>query len=512
MFDQTYVIGVDIGTSSTKSILFNDRREAISSARVDYRLYSPVAGAAEQDPEEIFAAVVSAIAQTVQTSKIQPAKIGCLAFSAAMHGLIAVDPTGTPLTQCITWADNRSTHWAEQIKRSPQGTAIYHRTGTPIHPMSPFVKIIWLREEYPEIFAQTSKFISIKEYIFYQLFNQFVIDYSIASATGLLNLESLSWDAEALALAGIAEQHLSDLVPTTQIFQSMQPDSAQTMGILPETPVVIGAGDGVLSNLGLGAIAPGTVAITVGTSGAIRAVHDRPTTDPQERLFCYALTRDRWFIGGATNNGGVILNWLREQLAIEDTHETLMALAQRVPAGAGGLIFHPYLLGERSPLWQPNARGSFFGLTINHSKAHLVRAVIEGIALNLKMIFQVVQEMTGPIHTVKVAGGLTTSSLWRQLLADVLNQEILVPKERESSSLGAAILGFYALKLIDSLDADFEDRKEAYRHQPIQTNAHVYQKMMAIYERLLPNLQSEYEAIARLQHELAGNTCTVLGD
>jgi gluconokinase len=208
----------------------------------------------------------------------------------------------------------------------------------------------------------------------------------------------------------------------------------------------------------------------------------------------------------------VILNWLREQLAIESTHAALIALAQKAPVGAGGLIFHPYLLGERSPLWRSDARGSFFGLTINHGKPHLVRAVLEGIAFNLNLILQTVQELTEPIHTVKAAGGLTSSSLWRQILADVLNQEILFPQERESSSLGAAILALYALNRIDSLHVDFAGMGEADRYQPLAANVSIYQQIMAIYQRLLPSFQAEYGAIAHLQNELTGSAPNVLGD
>jgi gluconokinase len=284
--------------------------------------------------------------------------------------------------------------WAEQLKAAPEGDRLYQQTGTPIHPMSPLTKIIWLRQEHPDIFASAAKFISIKEYIFYRWFRQFVVDHSIAAATGLLNIQSLQWDDLALAIAGITPAQLSYLVPVTEIFQPLPVPIANGLGISPTTPVVIGANDGVLANLGLGAVTPTHAAITIGTSGAIRAIVDRPLVDPHQRLFCYAFTHDRWLVGGATNNGGVILQWLRDKLFLDSTYEDLIQLAETVPPGAEGLLFHPYLLGERSPLWRSEARGSFFGLSINHTKAHLVRAVLEGIGLNLHLIFEALQEDT----------------------------------------------------------------------------------------------------------------------
>jgi gluconokinase len=398
MNNRRYVIGIDIGTTSTKAVLFTEKGVNVCRHAVGYPLYAPTTAAAEQDPEEIFSAVITTVRQVIVESGIEPAQVMCLSFSAAMHSLIAVDAEGKLLSKSITWADNRSAKWAEQIKQEQHGHEIYLRTGTPIHPMSPFVKLVWLRNEHPELFEKTAKFISIKEYVLYRFFQQYVVDHSIASATGLLNLKELVWDRDALEIAGIRSTQLSELVPTTHILKPIQAELAQAMGILADTPTVIGASDGVLSNLGVGAIAPGIVAVTVGTSGAIRAVVEHPITDPQERLFCYALTENHWVVGGAVNSGGIALRWVRDQLMDtevqaaqrlgKDPYDLIIMLAETVPPGSEGLIFHPYLMGERSPIWDANARGSFFGLSLNHSKAHLVRAVLEGILFNLSLVLQ----------------------------------------------------------------------------------------------------------------------------
>ena len=509
MNEQRYVIGIDIGTTSTKTVLFTERGEARQEHSVGYPLLSPVPGAAEQDPEEILLAVLITVKQVIQDSQIEPRSIHCLSFSAAMHSLIAVDAQGQRLTNSITWADNRSVKWAEKIKQQG-GREIYHRTGTPIHPMSPFIKLVWLRHEHSELFNKAAKFISIKEYIFYRLFQQYIVDHSIASATGLLNLSQLTWDREALEIAGITEGQLSQLVPTTHLLQPMQADYAQRMGIPAETPVVIGASDGVLANLGVGAIAPGVVAVTVGTSGAVRAVVDRPVSDPQERLFCYALTENRWVIGGAVNNGGIALRWVRDQLTDtevraaqrlgKDPYELITMLAATVPPGSEGLIFHPYLLGERSPLWNADARGSFFGLNLNHTKAHLVRAVLEGIVYNLSLVLEALEDFIGPAKQIQASGGFARSGLWRQMMADVFNQEVSVPAS-QSSAFGAAVLGLYALEAISSLDVSAMIG-ETERHQPLIKNVETYRKILPIYKSLLEKFHTEYERIAQLQLEL----------
>ena len=511
-----YAIGIDIGTTSTKAVLFTEKGKQVCQYLIEYPLSTPVTGAAEQDPEEIFAAVVKSVNSVVKNSTINPAEILCLSFSTAMHSLIAIDSNNKLLTKSITWADNRSAKQADFLKQQEKGRAIYRRTGTPIHAMSPLVKLIWLRNEQPELFDKAAKFISIKEYVFYRLFQQYIVDYSIASATGLMNLQALAWDKEALDIAGITEQHLSQLVPTTHIVDRMNEAIAAEMGIPANTPIIVGASDGVLSNLSVGAISPGIVAVTLGTSGAIRAVIDRPQTDVKERLFCYALTENYWVIGGAVNSSGIILRWIRDNLGAnevaiaqqegQDPYDLLINLAQTVPPGAEGLIFHPYLAGERSPLWNANARGSFVGMTLRHTRAHLIRAMLEGIVLNLYLVAGALQEEIGEFKTVKATGGLIKNNFFRQLLADVFQCEINVPDSYESGSLGAAVLGLYALGKIPDLKAIYQMLGQSSQYQPIPENVKVYQKIIPVYTRILQQLQGEYERMAVMAKELSNES------
>ena len=513
MAAQTYMIGVDIGTTSTKAVLFTDTGTVVGKALATYPLYTPDVATAEQDPQEIMAAVVKTVGQVMQVHGLAPGQVLALAFSAAMHSLILVDGADQPITRSITWADNRSASWEKRIERTMNGHAIYRRTGTPIHPMSPLVKLAWLRHDQPDLMQRAARFISIKEYVFYQLLGRYVIDHSIAAAMGLLNLEQLTWDEDALAVAGVKASALSELVPTTTVLRGLKPSLASAMGLAVDTPLVIGASDGVLSNLGVGAISPGLVAVTVGTSGAVRAVVDRPMTDPQERLFCYPLTEHQWVIGGAVNNGGIALRWVRDQLADaevatakrlgQDVYTLLITMAQAVPPGAEGLLFHPYLMGERSPLWDAQARASFFGLSLKHTKSHMVRAVLEGIVYNLYLVLKALEDFAGPAIQVRATGGFAKSALWRQMMADIFNREVMIPEHYESSCLGATVLGLYALGHISGLEAVTTMIGDTYCHTPNPEARDLYQKVLPVFERLVAVFAAEYEAIAPLQAQIS---------
>ncbi|OIK09024.1 gluconokinase [Bacillus sp. MUM 116] len=504
-----YVIGVDIGTTSTKSVLFSANGTVIERHGIEYPLFSPTPATAEQDPEEIFSAVIQTIKTVIKNSKVSPSDILCVSFSSAMHSVIAVDESGKPLTRCITWADNRSAKWTEKILKELNGHEIYLRTGTPIHPMSPLSKLLWLKEEEPELFKKTNKFISIKEFIFYKLFKQFVIDYSIASATGMFNLKSLTWDEEALKVAGVTSDQLSKPVSTTFSITGLDEKMAEELLLPADIPFVVGASDGVLSNLGVNAIEPGVVAVTIGTSGAIRAVTDKPVTDPKGRIFCYALTENHWVIGGAVNNGGMIFRWVRDQLGAseveaakrlgKDPYELLTEIAEQVNPGSDGLIFHPYMAGERAPLWDSNARGSFFGLGLHHKKEHLIRAVLEGVILNLYTVLLALEELIGEPKSIQATGGFARSELWRQMMADIFNQAVNIPESFESSCLGAAILGLYSLGEISSLNVVSDMVGGTNHHEPIEANVNMYQEIIPIYIRLSRLLKEEYSSISQFQ-------------
>lgn len=508
-FMPEYMIGVDIGTTSTKAVLFTEDGNMVDKANIGYPLITKVPTAAEQDPEEIFRAVLDVIKELMTKNKLMQEQILFVSFSSAMHSLIAIDEKGKPLSPCITWADNRSTKWAKEIKNNLNGHEIYMRTGTPIHPMSPLSKILWIYKEDQDLFASTHKFIGIKEYVFSKLFNRYVVDHSLASATGLMNLEELDWDKEALEVAHITPDHLSEIVPTTFSLQGIVPEFAQEMGLSESTSFIIGASDGVLSNLGVGAIGEGVVGLTIGTSGAIRTVVDKPVADPKGRIFCYALTEKHWVIGGPVNNGGIIFRWIRDEFSASevetakrlglDSYEVLSRIAETIKPGSDGLIFHPYLAGERAPLWNADARGSFFGLAIHHKKEHLIRAALEGVLYNLYTVLLALKEITGTPKEINATGGFARSALWRQMLADIFDQNVIVPESFESSCLGAVVLGMYATGKTESLDIVKTMVGTTHTHEPIKEHVEVYQKLLPIYIRLSRKLEEDYQSIADFQ-------------
>lgn len=504
-----YMIGVDIGTTSTKAVLFQTDGTIVANANNGYPLYTPDTITAEQDPEEIFSAVLSVIHDVVTKGKVSPEKINFVSFSCAMHSVIPVDADGKPLMRCMTWADNRSIDWCQRLKTDLGGHEIYMRTGTPIHPMSPLPKLLWMRHEKADIFKKTKKFISIKEFIFYKLFHKYVVDYSIASCTGLLDMQTLNWDQDALKIAGVTQDQLSELVPTTQTMIGIDPVYAGSMSLKAGTPFVVGASDGVLSNLGVNAIDPGVVAVTIGTSGAIRTVVDKPFADPKERLFCYELTKDKWVVGGPVNNGGGVLRWARDEFAASEVetakrlgispYNVLTRMAARVKTGSDGLIFQPYFSGERAPLWNPNARGAFFGLTLHHQKQHMIRAVLEGIIYNLFSVMLAMRERTGEPKKIQATGGFARSELWRQMMADIFAQPVNVPESFESSCLGAAVLGLYATGETDNLGIVSTMIGSVHSHQPIKENVEIYEKLFPIFLRLSRKLDDEWSDIAAFQ-------------
>lgn len=507
----SYYLGVDIGTTCTKAVLFGDKGQVISMHHVGYPLYSPSPNVAEQDPDEILQAVKTSIYIAIQQSKIDINDVKLVSFSAAMHSVIAIDQKGKPLTNCITWADTRATDWAEKIKKEMNGHEIYKRTGTPIHPMSPLCKITWLRHEKLEIFQQTFKFIGMKEYVFHDFFDRYIVDHSIASATGMFNLTHNDWDETALKVAGITKDQLSELVPTTYYLDGLKNEIAEEIGLPSHIPFVIGANDGVLSNLGVNAIDPGVVAVTIGTSGAIRTVTDHPVTDPKGRIFCYVLTDKHWVVGGPVNNGGITFRWVRDELAASevetarrlgiDPYDVLTKIASHVKPGSDGLLFHPYLAGERAPLWNANARGSFFGLGLHHKKEHMIRAVLEGVIFNLYTVFIALQEVIGIPNKIQATGGFARSELWRQMMADIFDQEVSVPESFESSCLGAIVLGMYALGEIEDFSIVSEWIGSTHVHKPIKENVEVYVELVPIFIRVSRLLEQEYYEMTKFQEK-----------
>lgn len=492
---KSYVIAVDIGTTSAKTLLVDKAGKITASYSVHYPMDTPSPEIAEQDPEIILQAVITGIGATIRQSGISGDQVLCVSFSSAMHSLMAVNQEGLPLTPLITWADNRSAAYASLLRGNGEGQKLYTRTGTPIHPMSPLIKLMWMRDNQPDIFAQAYKFIGMKEYIFYRLFKSYVVDYSIASATGLFNINRMDWDDLALEYAGILADRLSRLVPASHREIGLGQEIAMAMGLPTSTPFVVGAADGPLANLGAGAVDPGIFALSIGTSGAVRSIVSQPVVDPEGRLFCYALADGLWTIGGPINNGGIVFRWTRDVLASLEAEDGIRK--GRDPYDYLTELAHD--ISPRAPYWNTNARGVFFGLSMNHSKKHMIRSVMEGIAFRLHSVVTALEELTGPAREIRVSGGFARSTLWRQMLSDVMDRSVTVMDTVESSGLGAAYLGFWAMGEFPHLLGVKDWGRCTERHISDQENYNTYKELIGIYMRLYHQLSGEFDAIAEYQ-------------
>ena len=495
------IIGVDIGTTHIKAIAYSEAGELLHEERVICKTIKPAPDRAEQDPEIIFQSLISLL-QTVFIS-LRNESLAGVCFSAGMHSIMAVDQAGEPITNAILWGDTRSIRQARTLKDNGLAAEIGARSGVPIHPSLPLCKIMWLREQEPEIFSRSYKFISLKEYVFLKLFGKYVVDHSIAAATGFLDLHTLQWNELALKTAGIREDQLSHLVSTTHSENLLLDKYRDYFNLKQVAPFIIGSSDGCLANIGTGVWNPGKAALTIGTSGAVRTTGSRPLFHPKQSLFCYPLTEDLFVTGGATNNGGYVLQWyarnfLQRELVSEEDYDWFVKEAHKVPAGAEGLIFLPYLQGERAPIWDAEARGVFFGLNALHRQQNMMRAVIEGVSFALYQVFQSLEESSGHIGTICASGGFVQSPLWVQMLADIFNRRIMVTNIADASSIGAALLGFYALGAIKSWDEVKDRIPEGKIYYAIPSQHADYMKYFEIYRNLYPALRTEFQKLGSL--------------
>ncbi|MES2518946.1 MAG: gluconokinase [Bacteroidota bacterium] len=466
-----FYIGIDIGTTATKAMVFTQEGKVVNHCCISYEMYHPQPDWSVQKPLEILTAVLTCINKV--TTNISPQFIS---FSSAMQSVIAVDKQGNPLTDIILWADNRASDIAKSLKESGLGKEFYKKTGLPIHTFSPMTKILWLRENEPEIYAKTHKFISIKEYIWHHLTGEYVVDSSMASGTGMMSIENLQWNSDILNHLGIHENQLSTIVSPKHTAKSS----------LQNHTLVLGGGDGALANLGTGAMQKGRMALTIGTSGAVRLPIDKPFIDEKMRTQCYHLVDNQYLKLGAINNGAVVLQWLKESiLQSEESFDELLVKAQTVSVGSNGLIFVPYLLGERAPIWDASAQGTLLGITINHTKAHLIRATLEGILFGLLSITEILipDEKEREEIVIMTSGGFTKNDFWLQLTADIFQMKVAVSQDIESSAWGAVLIGFMAF----GIETNHQGIEEKV-FMPNPEHQHIYQenfrKFNKVYEAL----------------------------
>lgn len=443
MAGRQVVIGLDVGTTAAKASAYAVGSGFITSAQREYPLHQPHPGWEVQDPDVLIRGAFESLAEVVES--LEGDEVIAISCSTAMHGLIGLDADHRPLTPLLTWADSRAT--AERAELVDQGRAdeLHRRSGTPVHTMSPLLKLMWF-DRHDEVDARW--WLGLKDYVLLALTGELVTELSCASGSGLLDLETRDWSPETLTLAGIEAGQLPPVRATTDSL-GLAPHAAARIGLPSGLPVVLGAGDGPLGNLGTGAIRPGVAGLSMGTSGAVRCVVPQPGIDPDGRLFCYALADDRWVVGGPLSNGGIVMRWALDLVgtdlrATASPDAALVALAEKVPAGAEGLVMIPYLLAERAPLWQPELPGSVLGLRRHHGRGHLVRAAMEGVAMQLAAIVDAL-DVLHPVTEVRATGGVFRAPLWGQVIGAVLDRPVHVMAAAEGSSLGAAALGLHAV-------------------------------------------------------------------
>jgi gluconokinase len=497
------IIGLDVGTTGTKAVSFGLGSSWRHTVVREYPLLQPAPREQVQDPATVVAALMGALAECVQRSR--GATVTAISVSTAMHGLLGLDNDLRPVTPLVTWADGRAADEARALRESGQAEELQRRSGTPVHPMSPLTKLMWFARHEPVLSSRVRAWVGLKDLVVHALTDTLVTELSSASGTGLLDMTSRTWSPAACDLAGVREHQLPPVLATTAVL-GLSASAAARLGLASGIPVVVGAGDGPLANLGTGALATGTAGLSLGTSGAVRMVVPEPVIDRSARLFCYALTDDAWVVGGAISNGGIVARWAgdvfgagtaRSNAAPSDGE--LLSLAAAVPPGSDGLVMLPYLLPERAPLWDPDLTGAFLGVRHGHTRGHFVRAAVEGVALQLSAVVDELATLA-PVTAVRATGGAFRASLWRSVVASAIGRPLSVPARAEGSALGAAALGLLATGRAPSLAHAVEALTPGLLDGPDE-HVRVSVADAAAYEavrRAVPQLLASYEDVARL--------------
>ena len=501
-------ITIDLGTGAVKITAFSLQGKMLHFMKGSYPTFHARPDWSEQDPEQIFITMLYVL-KNFLNDKIHPKKykVVSICFSAAMHSVLTTDAHGVPLGNAIVWSDNRAKRESQELKNTDFGNLLYNATGTPIHPMSPLSKITWIKNHDPERFKQAHKFLSIKTYIIQQLTGEHLIDYSLASATGLLNIHTHRWEEEALRYAGIAPHQLPALVPVFYATAKLKREYQSSLSLPAGLQIIVGSSDGCLATLGGGIRGEGKATITIEDSGAVRVMGKKVLKDAKQRFFNYLLTEDSYVSGGPTNNGGAIFEWYAKQFGVfkrafdlDDSMETLMSDAAKIAPGSGGLIFLPYLQGERAPIWNADAKGVYFGLNIQHEQAHFARATIEGILYAVHSIGKTLEEHR-VIDSLCVNGRFASLPFWTQMIADIFNKPVNTNIDADSVAVGAYLLSATNTGLFKNLDEAAQTVELPDTYTPGKANHQVYKKHYNIFERLSYKLFDEFEAISELQQK-----------
>lgn len=445
-------LGIDIGTSGSRAVVIDENGQIVDSAAATHADFaSPEIGWAEQNPDDWWRACREIIADVLQT--VQPDEIGAVSFSGQMHGSVFLDETDKIIRPALLWCDQRTEKQCVEITEKIGKERLIELVCNPAVTGFTFPKVLWLRENEPENWRKVRTVLLPKDYIRLKLSGDKASDAADSSGTLLFDVQNRRWSGEMLAAFEIDAQILPKVYESIEITGTISESGAKETGLKKGTPVVAGAGDNAAGAIGMGVCRVGKVSATIGTSGVIFAVSDKPRLDLQGRIhtLCHAIP-NRWHNTGVTLSAGLSLKWFRENFGDGGSYDELVADAEKIPSGSDGAIWLPYLMGERAPYLDPNARAAFVGITASHTKAHFTRAVLEGVAFSLRDSLEIFKESGVEVSSVRLGGGGAKSRLWRQIQADVYQKPVEIIEADEGAAFGAAILagvGAGAWKTVD---------------------------------------------------------------
>ena len=504
------LLGIDIGTSGTKSVLFDETGKALAKSTVEYPLYQPKNGWAEQEPGDWWRAVSQSVRAVIETSGVDPRDIKGVGLSGQMHGLVMLDENGKVLRRAILWCDGRTQKQCDEITERLGRDRLIAISANAALPGFTAGKILWVRENEPEIYRQCRHILLPKDYIRYELTGEFASEVSDASGMNLLDVPNRRWSEEILNALDIDPGLLGKMYESCEVTGVISAAAAEATGLAPGTPVVGGAGDNAAAAIGTGVVSTGRAFTTLGTSGVIFAHADKVSIDPQGRLhsFCSAVP-GKWTVMSCTLSAGLSLQWFRNQFCQAeiqaaaaqgvDPYELMTAEAEKSPIGANRLIFLPYLMGERSPLLDTQARGVFFGLSAMHGKGDLTRAVMEGVSFSQRQNLDILRAMGVDISDMAVCGGGGKSPFWRQMLSDVYGCPVHTIASDEGPALGAAILAGVGAGVYPSVEKGCEIAVQTGAvQQPDPENVRRYEPFYQLYCSLYPALKDSFASLAAL--------------
>ena len=496
------LLGIDLSTTGAKALLIDPEGRVISSATTPLNLSTPFPLWSEQEPHEWWEATANSIRRALADANASGENVSAIGLTGQMHGLVVLDQEGHVLRPAILWNDQRCGAECNEIRARVSLERLVQITGNDALTGFTAPKILWLETHEPEVYSRIRHVLLPKDYIRYKLTGALAMDKADGSGTMLFDLRKRSWSSEILDALHLNAEWLPPTFEGHEVTGEVSVEAAELTGLRRGTPVVAGGGDQSAQAIGVGVVRPGTMAVTLGTSGVVFAATESPLIEPQGRLhaFCHAVA-GRWHLMGVMLSAAGSLQWYHDKLARDKSFAELVGEAAQVPAGSEGLIFLPYLSGERTPHPDPLARGAWIGLTTRHDQSHLTRSVLEGVAFGLKDIFCLMKEAgLGAVDQVRLSGGGAKSSLWRQILADVLGAELVTVNTTEGAAYGAALLAGVAAGVWPNVDAACAQTISiGDRISPGARSVETYQLVYEHYRNLYPTLKPTFHALASIE-------------